>query len=618
VNRSSSFYQTSDGGQNLAEQFGIANVNVSPLTTGLPWFLFSPSPSWMGTSPFTPNINGYTTYQVTENLSHLRSGHSIKAGFDFRRRQNNGSGNFFGKGAYIFAPFFTGNAFADFLTGRALVIQQDLTPGTTGIRGTDFGLYVQDDWKVTRRLTLNLGLRYDLFPGYVEVNDRMSNLDVERGVVILAGQNGAARNFIDTDRNNWGPRIGFAWALNEKANTVLRGGYGLAYMNFNNSISFAGLNPPYTRAFDQFNLGPDADALFRISDGLPTHLVATPEDFDVTNPTGSYRQIDPRARAPYTQYFSLNVQRTLPGNLVLDVGYVGTKGTKLPGEVEGNPAPPGDPATVENRRVHEGTVPDVGDITYYINGFASNYHSLQVKLEKRLSSGLQFLTTYTLAKSIDNKSGSATTGGSDSNPSSKPQNPFDWSADRGLSSFDRRHRFVAAINYELPFGRGRAVGGNWSALTNGILGGWQANSIITLQSGLPFNVFASSSAQCGCSVGEMRADRIGDGRLPENQRSVHGWIDKTAFKDPEPGHYGNAGRNIIPGPGFSTVDFSMFKKFILNESRRFELRGEFFNLFNHANFLYPVSAQNASWQAGGIITEAYSPRVVQLALKFVF
>jgi len=625
LNRSSSLYQTSDGGKNLADQIGIPNVNVSPLTTGLPWFDFSPSPSWIGTSPFTPYVNGYTTYQFSDNFSHLHGKHHLKAGFDLRRRLNNGAGNFFGKGAYIFVPLFTGNAFADFMTGRATVIQQDLTPGTTGIRGIDYGFYFQDDFKVSSRLTLNMGLRYDLYPGYLEVNDRISDLDVQSGVVLLAGKNGAPRRFVETDKNNWAPRFGFAYALNQRGTFVVRGGYGISYFNSGNAVSYAGLNPPYTQAFNQFNLNfTTFDASYKISDGLPTNLIVPVDEFDTTNPTGSYRQIEHNSRTPYSQYFSLNLQRSLPGDIVLDAGYVGTRGVKLPGEISGNPAPPGFAGTAEQRRIHNDTIPNVGDITYYANAFASTYHSFQLKVEKRFSHGLQFLTTYTVAKSIDDKSGSAVTGGGDSNPGSQPQNPFDRHSDRGLSSFDRRQRLVVAYNYDLPVGTGKALGTDWNPVLNGFLGGWQINGILNLSSGNPFNVFASSSAGCGCTVGELRADRIKDGRLPSDQQSVNGWFDKTAFTDPPTstattvGRYGDSGRNIIPGPGLATMDFSLFKKFPMKEGRMFQFRAEFFNVFNRSNFLYPDSVTNASWESGGIITRAYPGRIGQLALKFIF
>ncbi len=624
VGRSSSFFQTSDGGQNLADQIGIKNVNVSPLTTGLPWFFFSPSPSWIGTSPFTPAIGGYTDWQVSDSVSVLRGRHRMKAGFEMHRRANNGSGNFFGKGEYVFTPIFTGNAFADFMSGRPIVIAQDLTPGTVGHRGQEYGFFFQDDIKVSSRLTLNVGLRYDLFPGYTEVYDRLSNLDTTKGIVLLAGKN-TSRNFVNTDLRDFGPRFGFAYAVDTKRTLVVHGGYGLSYANSNNVVNYAGLNPPYTRAFSQTNLSfTTFDAQYRIQDGLPTELVVPPDRYDVTKPSGSFRQIDPNARMPYTQTFSFNIQKALRGDLVAEIGYVGSKGTRLPGEVEGNPTPPGDPKTTDQRRIYHDLLPNVGGITYYINGFSSIYHSLQAKVEKRLSRGLQFLGTYTYAKSIDDKSGSAVTGGSDSNPSSKPMDPFNRRADRGLSSFDRRHRLVGAFNYELPVGKGRAVGGDWGSVANAIAGGWQINGILNLSSGLPFNVFATSNASCGCSSNDMRPDRIKDGRLPDSERNVNHWFDSTAFKDPpaytpgSPSRVGNAGRNIIPGPGLATLDFSLFKKFNFSESKSLQFRAEFFNLFNHPNFLYPTQTANATWSSGGILTETLPARIGQLALKFVF
>jgi hypothetical protein len=263
----------------------------------------------------------------------------------------------------------------------------------------------------------------------------------------------------------------------------------------------------------------------------------------------------------------------------------------------------------------------VTGITYYANAFASTYHSLQVKVEKRLSRGLQFRSTYTLSKSIDDKSGSAVTGGGDSNPASSPMNPFDRHADRGLSSFDRRQRFVTAFNYDLPIGTGKSLGTDWSPVVNGFLGNWQINGILNLQSGLPFSVFATSTQTCGCSASNMRADRTGDGRL--DNPTVAGWFDKTAFADPPsstatvPGRYGNGGRSIIPGPGYATMDFSLFKKWEFKEGKMIQFRIEYFNIFNHANFLYP-DATNATWQAGGIITRVNPARIGQVALKFTF
>jgi hypothetical protein len=616
VTRNWTFYQTSDGGKNLADQIGIANVNVSPSTTGLPWFDFAPSPSWTGTSPFTPALGGYSDWEVGDSLSILHGRHSIKIGFDMHRRANNGVGNFFGKGAYIFEPFFTGNAFADFLTGRALVIEQTLTPGTTGLRGQEYSSYVQDDFKVSSRLTLNLGLRYDLYPGFYEDHNRLSNLNPLTGIVELAGQDGAPRSFYNTNYLNFSPRIGFAYAVDSK--TVIRGGYGISYLDANNFVSYVGANPPFTQSFSLVNIGANSNAEVTISDGLPTYLAPTVANFNTHNPSGTFDEVNPNNKTPYTQSFNLTLQHTLPSNILVEAAYVGTKGTFLPGEVDGDPAPPGATATEQQRRIYYATVPNVTGITYMIDAFSSTYHSLQLKAEKRFSHGLQFLTTYTFAKSIDDKSGSAVTGGGDSNPSDFPQNPFNWAGDRALSSFDVRNRFVSAFNYNLPFGRGLAWGNNWNRAVDGFLGGWQVNGILTLQSGLPFSVFATSSANCGCSAGELRADVIGNPEPSGFHQSINQWFDPAAFTDPPADQYGNSGRNIITGPGLADLDFSLFKKFSLGEGRMIQLRGEYFNILNRANFLYPTSTANATWNAGGIITQAMPARVGQVAIKIIF
>jgi hypothetical protein len=617
VTRGWSFYQTSDGGQNLANQVGIPNVNVSAYTTGLPWFDFTPSPSWMGTSPFTPSLTGYTDWEESDNLSLLRGRHSIKLGFDMHRRENNTAGNFFAQGAYIFTPFFTGNAFGDFLTGRATEIEQTLTPGVTGLRGQEYGAYIQDDFKVTPRLTLNLGLRYDLFPGAYEEYNRLSNLDPVTGVVELAGKDGAPRNFVPTDYLNFAPRFGFAYAVTP--DTVLRGGYGLSYVNANNFVSYIGANPPYTQSFTLVNLSfTNYQAINLLSQGLPTGLAPTTANFNPNQPAGNYAEAGANNRTPYTQYFSFNLQRMLPDNYVVEIGYVGTKGTRLPGEADGDPAPPGNPATEQQRRIYAATLPDVTGINYYINAFSSIYNSLQVKVEKRLSHGLQFLSTYTFSKSIDNMSGSPVTGGGDSNSSGLVQDPFDWNADRALSSFDVRNKFVTAFNYNLPFGRSQAIGGQWNRAVDGVLGGWQINGILTAQSGLPFSVYATSIADCGCSTGGLRAELIGNPFPAGFHQSINQWFDPAAFSDPSPEQYGNSGRNIIPGPGLTDLDFSLFKKFKLDEKRMFQLRAEYFNILNHPNFLYPTSTTDATWNTGGILTQAMPARVGQVALKFIF
>jgi len=435
-----------------------------------------------------------------------------------------------------------------------------------------------------------------------------------------------------TDKNNFAPRFGFAWTPWADGKTVIRGGYGLSYFNGGWQIHENFFNPPYTAAFSILNLCLDytnttcsfLGPIYKLSDGIPVQLRPTVENFDVNAPAGAWHQSERNLRTPYSQYFTLGIQRALPGDMVFDIAYIGTRGVKLSGEYAGNPAPPGPTTTLDQRRIYYPVLPGVTDVTVEGSRFSSNYHSLQVKLQKRFSHGLQFFTTYTWGRSMDTMSTASTTGGGTSNPSGQVQNPFDINADYARSSFDQTHRFTTALNYDMPFGRGRRFGTNWHPVANAILGGWQTNGIVILTTGLPFNVFATADASLGGSAGDLRADRIGNGNLPESQRSVNGWFDKTAFADPPSssptaggGRYGTAGRNIIYGPGLATVDFSVFKKFKIHEKVELQFRGEFFNLFNRVNFLYP-EASNATWQSGGLITRAYPARIGQVALKLVF
>lgn len=617
INRTFSDYGSSDHGKNIASEIGMPNVNVSPFTSGLPWFYIAPSPTWMGTSAFEPSIIGYTTYQISDNLSHAVGKHFLKMGFDVRRRLNNQLGNFFGKGEYVFVPLFTGNAWGDFLTGRPYEITQDLTPGPVGLREIEYAGYIQDDYKVTRRLTLNLGLRYELFPGLVEVHNLLSSIDAQTATVQLAGLNGVPRQLVNTDYKNLAPRVGFAYALTDKADLVVRGGYGISYSNFADSLNQAGLNAPYTQAFSEINLGSNLQAVYTTSDGLPTQLATTPANFDPNDPSGAFRQVARNAPTPYTESYSFNIQKALPGNLVVEAGYIGTHGVHLPGNLEGDPAPPGDPSTLQQRRIYYDTMPNVSSITLYDNVFYSNYNALQLKAEKRLSAGLQFLMTYTFSKSIDDLNGSSYTGGGNNNASSQPQNPFDPGADRALSAFNAKQRFVTAASYELPFGAGRKFGSEWKPVVNGFLGGWQLNGILTLSSGLPFSVLASSSASCGCSVGDLRANIIGNPYLPSSERGPDGWFNKAAFADPVEA-YGDSGRDIITGPGYANLDASLFKIFRIKERHQIQLRAEFFNVLNRTNFMNPANSQNATWTSGGILTETFPARVGQFAVKYMF
>jgi hypothetical protein len=258
------------------------------------------------------------------------------------------------------------------------------------------GIYLQDDVKVTKKLTLNLGIRNDFFPGWTEAWNRVSNLDLNTGTVLLAGKNGSPASFDANYYNNWAPRIGFAYSPGSSGKWVLRGGYGLSFENPNAVDSYPDLNAPYSISFTLLNLSFSTfNAIDYLSDGIPPALQPSVASFNTASPTGNWRVIAPNQPIPYVQSYSFGIERALGWNTVMDVSYVGSKGTHLPGEENGDPTMPGDPSDTLQRGRFAKLMPGITGITYYQDGFFSNYNSLQVKLEKRFSQGLQFLSTYT-------------------------------------------------------------------------------------------------------------------------------------------------------------------------------------------------------------------------------
>jgi len=330
---------------------------------------------------------------------------------------------------------------------------------------------------------------------------------------------------------------------------------------------------------------------------------------DLQHPSGSVYYIPPTQPPSYMEHWNLNLQRALTPDLLLDVAYAGSRGVHLLGEVNLNQAPPG--AGTPSTRAP--ILASINSLTSLLTHESSFFHSLQVKLERRFSHGFYLLTAYTLSKSIDE--GSYATNSGDAS-STQPQDSLNWRAERGLSDFDVRHRFVLSYIYELPFGKGKRFLSSKTPVVNAIFGGWQINGITTLQSGSPFTpVIANSQANAG-SGGSIRPNRIGSGKLPSSQQTIYNWFDKSAFVNPAPFTFGNSGRNIVPGPKLVNFDFSLFKDFRITEALKLEFRSEFFNIFNTPSFGLPN--RNVDTAQAGIITYARDGRQIQFALKLLF
>lgn len=613
----SRLHLTNDGetsGTMLADRVGIPGINNEPKTTGLGSISVSGFRS-LGEAGFTPLLKVNNNYQYTNNFIYLRGRHSIRLGYELLRRQLNQFSPAAPQGTFSFNGQFTqnptraagtGSGLADLLLGLQNSSRVDIE-AVYGQRRWEHFWYINDDIRLTSRLTMNIGLRYEIVTPLTEVADRMGSLVPHLGNVFRVNTPELpGRTVTDPDYTNLAPRIGIAYSPFRR--TVFRTGYGIFY-------SFPGIasgrlpskSPPVAGNFainnDTFatNLGN----VIPVSSGFPLNR---PSLFD---PTDSNFKFSPRTdRDTYIHQWNFNVQQEVGFETVVTIAYAGSRGIHLNVFPNINQPVPG-PGPIAPRR----PFPNLANADGVHKAADSYYHSLQATMEKRLSQGLSFLTAYTYSKSVD--TASQDTGGG-------PQNAYDLRADRGNSDFDVRQRLVLSWTYELPFGRGRRFLADLRGIGQHVLGGWQINGIQTFMSGLRFT---ASSAQntLGAGVGGQRADRVGNGNLPKSQRTIQQWFDISAFRTPAQFTFGNAGRGILEGPGTKQIDFSAFKQFALpgSEDRRFEFRAEFFNLFNTPQFNLP-NASIGSPAAGRIDSAGEktffqrTSRQIQLALKFYF
>ncbi len=597
-------------GEKISDEVGIPNANQDQFSSGLTTISISGFRG-LGNSSFQPIYKVENMYQVTENIHLTRGRHILKFGAQLIRPQANHFQSANPAGLFSFnanftnnplSPAGTGNAMATFLLGYPTSTSRTAQLSPNYIRSLESASYVQDDWKILPRLTLNLGLRYELVTAPVSANDHMTNFDFRQGKVILAGVNGVGRTAgVKTDTNNFAPRFGFAYSLTQK--TVVRGGYGIFY---DAVPAFAELRPfPYLITY---TVVPSAfQVQNRMSDGFPN------ADFDIAknaaNPFGTINAVPFDNPLGYIQQFNLNVQRSLAQNLGLTVAYVGTLGRKLRWVYDEDIPDPG-PGAVQQRRPFYSVAPNVTGILTNHAEASSTYHSLQAGLEKRLSSGLAFQASYTFSHWIDNAISEAGYGSQGPNP----QDLRNRRAERGNDPADIRHRFVYSWIYELPLGNGKrwAHEGVWLPR---ILGGWQINGITTLQSGLPFSVVLATPVT-NTGTGN-RADRIGQGSLSRDQRTLSRFFDTSAFTTPAQFQYGNSGRDILFGPGMVNFDFSLFRNVRFTETRSLQFRGEFFNLFNTPQFDLPNATLGSS-AYGSISALVNSMRQMQFSLKLLF
>ncbi len=613
LNRQTTALTQADYGQSLAQQLGIPGVNLSPQTSGLPAIavagLFS-----VGGSLLTPLTLAATSWNISEKISWVKGRHILRFGFDYQHELGSTGYLVYGRGFYTYLNLTTsslvgtagGNAFASFLTGAPYQVLRDEFPsGLVGLISSRYGFYAQDDFKITPRLTLNIGARYDIMPYPREMHDRLSNFDPATGTMLIAGIN-TRPNLVSTDFHDVAPRIGLAWAPGA-GSTVIRAGYGIGYVDplgGEGALNSNEFNLPfyYLNNITQF---PFTAQTYTLSKGLPALVVPSP-----ATPSGNQRYIDPTERNPYSQTWSLGIQRSVGKSVMAEVTYVGTSGVGLLTASNINAALPG--ATNPALRQPYGAA--LGEIRELSDSAHSSYNGLQSKLEKRFSRGVYFLASYTWSKAIDNQSNGTDTAIASGQYPQDPRNP---GLDRGLSSFDISQRFVGSFVWELPFGRGRAFGSTLPGAVNALVGGWQLSGIFTAQSGSPFSVLMSC-ADINAQGNNCRPNRIAGGGLPTGGPSIAEWFATAAFAIPSPQAYGNAGRNILFGPGLQNFDLGVSRVFPWrhSETKRLQVRAEFFNSLNHANFSLPVNSIDSP--SFGSITSAGPGREIQIGSRLEF
>jgi hypothetical protein len=588
-----------------------------------------------------PRDTFQNTFDSSGSLSWVHGSHELKFGGGYRHDDINALQGIATNGFFVFASFPYSDAFASFLSGAPVFFLQGVGDFSRGIRGQASNAYAEDTYKVTTRLTLNVGLRYELPSPDTEIHNRQ-NLWVPGAQskvmpsappgLLYPGDPGVPAGLIPTDKKAFAPRIGLAWDPTGSAKWLVSAAYGIFYEPYytgqGGPLQSPISAPPYLQT-PQVN-GPNFANPYA-GQNLFTGQFAEPM---------TILTLSPNLSLPYAEDWNLNVQRSLGNDWLAQVGYVGTTGVKLPRFIEGNPTEfipgvdaSGNPISNENnvnqRRLYSGcTLAQPNSCVYasagLIAGIAnSSYNALEASLRKRFSHGLSFLASYTLAHSIDDVSSFNITG-SASQPvageNDLAQNPFDLRAERGRSMFDARHRFVLSYQWSLPF---------WNhpkTWYEHAFGNWQVNGITTFMTGGPFTVFDSSdnSLQGGApEITGFSANRPSlIGNPNDGPRTPQEWFNVSAFQKlaPDPlGRFqvfGNEGRNVVDGPGLVNWDFSVFKNIAVGESKEFQFRGELFNLLNHPNFQLPVS--DISSPNFGQIQSDLGPRVIQLALKFLF
>ncbi len=589
--------------------------------------------SEFGDRPNDPFIYNLKNFQFYDSLIAIWGNHSLKFGADIVRsnyveadvRNVRGDFRFRGRNTAPGGGATSGaNSFADFLYGLPDATQSQVGADPADLTGYQYAFFVQDNWRVRDWLTLNLGLRYEYQTSMTEATNRLSNFVPELGTVVISGDPRYPGGLINPDKNNFGPRLGFAIRPFRDTKTVIRGGAGIYHSMETFNVIRQQLAVSYPFIVRQtFNRNSSNRLFLTWQNAFPTGVGALA---GLNTPFG----IPTDFKTPEFYQYNLTIEREIVKDLVAEVGYVGSMGRHLGVRYNINQPFLNANGTLSSLRpfTNCGTNPTTGaavscgDIQYQNQIANSNYNGLQIALRRRAVAGLTLLVSYTFSRSLDNAS---STNNSTTGTQKFPQNARNLRAEYGLSDFHRAHQFSGSFNYELPFGKGRKFLSDAASVADFILGGWQINGIVTLLSGRPFTPQFDSP-----DVSSQRPDLIGD---PYSNIPNGFLFNPYAFGRPASAsgdQYGNAGRNILKGPGFRNIDLSLQKNFRLTEKARIQFRWEVFNVLNHPNyqvptFLLPINIQSVplstlttTTNVGRPTATANEGREMQFALKFIF
>lgn len=590
---------------NNADEFGPPVINIAG---------FNP---FGGPSGDTGRFD--ETYEWSANLTHIHGRHSLQFGGDVSRLHFNPTSKGH-RGMFTYTGFLTGNAFADYLLGVPFSATNAFGDSrVTHLRALGYSFYVEDKLRLGTRLVLELGTRYDYRSPFTEINGRRAGFSLNPLALVLPGSTG---NFIGTpwmdlselkdiqahipvvgtrdigyptsiirpDRNNFAPRVGFAWTPFANQKTVVRGGYGIFY----------DFEPGW------LTLVSVAQAPFNTSKSTLNTTLQAPMETSLTNaaaPTIGLTVFPTDFRTPYVQQASFGIQHSPLRDLLVELRYNWTKGTKLFTSDRFN-----FPTVLGNQNTKP--IPFLAPTAIYItNGGFSTYNGMTLRAEKRMSHGFSVSGNWVWSRSIDNDSLLAST------VSTNLAQSRNLKIEKGLSTFQTSHRLVAYYLYELPFGRGRKWGNSLSGVAQKIVEGWYVTGITTFQTGLPFSVSIAQD-RCGGGIGNCRPNRIADGNLPASQRDPQHWFDTSAFVPQPLNTLGTSGRDILWGPGIDEFDVSFGKYTKISENQQIRFQTDFFNFANHPIFDFPQRVIDAG--GFGQIFTARDPRLVQFSLKYSF